>query len=109
MMCETERLYKQGKQKGLQVNWNVLMTGPAARARGRCRQVAAAARMRTLEARSARYLMHLSDIAQLRAAAANLMMASSLRMTCMNVHRESKSEIDQIQDARLHARTYLSA
>jgi hypothetical protein len=67
---------------------NVLATGLTARARVRCRQVAAAARIRTLEARNARYLMHLSEIAQLRAAAANLMMASSLRMTCEWAQRE---------------------
>jgi hypothetical protein len=47
---------------------------------------------KTLEARSARYLMHLSDIAQLRAAAANLMMASSLRIPALHEHTQIESK-----------------
>jgi hypothetical protein len=52
--------------------------------------------------------MHLSEIAQLRAAAANLMMASSLRMTCVNGQREreSKSERDKMRVC-MHVRTCL--
>jgi hypothetical protein len=56
---------------------------------------------KTLEARSARHLMHLSDIAQLRAAAANLMMASSLRITALNEH--TQIERKSITDSYLSA------